>query len=237
MTISAEQQQSSAAIGPSVLEPTTPPDVGARAQRLRIVEAMLERCAEKTYAHTTISDIVSGARISRSTFYKRFADKRACFEATVEHCIDELREAALAAQRPDQSPADRLRAAIAAVLARMAERPAIGKLLSADAVALDPTVTDRYRRLIGPAVERLWFEGGPPRDAGSDPGLACSRARLLVFDRIAAGRSAELPRLLPELTYLAVLPYAGHEEARRQADAAQRSIEGGAVAGARDGDR
>lgn len=232
MTISAQQQQSAAAAGASVLAPTTPRDVGERSQRRRIVEAMLERCAEKTYAGTTIGDIVAAARISRSTFYKRFGDKRACFEATVEHCIETLREAAAEAQSADRPADERLRAAIAAVLARMAERPAIGKLLSADAVALDPTVTDRYRRLAGPAIERLWFEGGAPRDAGSDPGLAFSRARMLVFDRIAAGRAAELPRLLPELTYLAVLPYAGHDEALRQAEAAERSLD--RAAGARE---
>jgi len=236
VSIPAKEKQA-AAPGGSVLAPKTPPDVGARSQRRRIIESMLERCAEKTYAHTTIGDIVSGARISRSTFYKRFADKRACFEATVEHCLEDLTRTAREAQEPGRPPAERLRAAIAAVLARMAERPAIGKLLSADAVALDPTVTDRYRRLVGPVVERLWFEGARPRDAGSDPGLALGRARLLIFDLIAAGRASELPRLLPELTYLTLLPYAGHEEALREADAAARSLERGAVAGAGDGAR
>ena len=74
----------------SVLDPTIPIDIGERSQRQRIIEAMIECCAEKTYAATTIADIVGRASISRTTFYKRFAGKRACFDARLDWCLDEL---------------------------------------------------------------------------------------------------------------------------------------------------
>jgi hypothetical protein len=57
-----------------------------------------------------------------------------------------------------------------------------------------------------------------------DPELAFSRAQLLIFNQIAAGRSALLPELLPEIVYLAVAPFAGHEEALEQVSSADRRL-------------
>lgn len=223
----------------SVLMPTTPLDVGARSQRQRIVEAMIACCAEKTYAATTISDIVAGARISRTTFYKRFADKRACFEASVDYCIEELRAAAATAHSAADPPAEAVRKATAAMLARMAERPEIGQLLAGDAVAVEPVVVERYRRLLIPALEALWqADEGPPGKVHTDPRLAFGRAQLLIFNRIAADRSSELLDLLPELVYLAIAPFEGHTEALRQARIAEESSGAGRRPGVdRDGDR
>src|SRR5215211_4848091 len=106
-----------------VLQPTTPPDIGLRNQRQRIIDAMIDSCAEKTYATTTITDIVARARISRTTFYKQFDDKRACFDAAVAHCIEQLQGVAAAAHEADDAPADAVRKGTSAVIQALAERP------------------------------------------------------------------------------------------------------------------
>ena len=98
-----------------VLDPTIPPDISERTQRRRIIDAMVESCAEKTYAATTIADIVSRASISRTTFYKRFADKRACFDAALDSCIEELRAAAPRRTTRSDPPAEAVRKAAAAI--------------------------------------------------------------------------------------------------------------------------
>ena len=72
------QKQRSSEKPVSVLRPTIPVDIGERSQRQRILDAMIDSCAEKTYAATTITDIVARAHISRTTFYKHYEDKRAC---------------------------------------------------------------------------------------------------------------------------------------------------------------
>jgi hypothetical protein len=131
------QKQSSSEIRHSVLEPTTPVDIGARSQRQRIVAAMIASCAEKTYAATTISDIVARARISRTTFYKRFNDKRECFDSAVEVCVEELRAAIEASHSTADSPADATRRATAAVLETMAAKPELAQLLAGDAISVD----------------------------------------------------------------------------------------------------
>lgn len=204
-----------------MLTASAPDELRRDTQRERIVEAMIESCAEKTYAATTIADIVKRASISRTTFYKRFENKRACFDAALDSCIVEIRAAAAAAHDPSDSPSEAVRKAVGAVLDLMAEKPAIAQLAMSDAITVEPAILERYRSLLIPALANLWEEaGGPRRPKAADPLLAFGRAQVLIFSQIAAGRTDRLPDLLPEIVYIALLPFAGHDEATRQAQLA-----------------
>jgi AcrR family transcriptional regulator len=216
----------------SVLQPTTPTDIAYRTQRRRIVEAIVESCAEKTYAATTITDIVARARISRTTFYKQFEDKRACFDAAVDYCIEELQRIAAAAHSPSDPPADASRKAATAVVEALAERPGLAQLLTGDAIAVDPMVIERYRKATIPALNALWSKDGEA-DTHTDPRLAFGQAQVLILNQIAAGEVEGLPDLLPEIVYLAVNPYAGHEEALQQS----RLVRNDKISGATGSDR
>jgi AcrR family transcriptional regulator len=211
------QKQSSSETRPSALEPTVPNDVAASSQRQRIIEAMVASCAEKTYTGTTISDIVARASISRTTFYKSFPGKRACFDATLDACIEELRAAAGAAVSSADSPTEAVRKTSSALLELLAAKPALAQVLAAEAVSVDPDVVRRYRRLLIPALENLWDAGDGKRGAHTSAGLAFGRVQLLILNQIAAGRPERLPELQPEIVYLALAPFVGHEEAVRQA--------------------
>jgi AcrR family transcriptional regulator len=211
-----QKQSSSEMRRTSVLAPTTPVDIGEQSQRRRIVDAMIASCAEKSYAATTISDIVARARISRTTFYKRFADKRDCFDATVQTSVRELAEVVAAAASPADPPAEVVRKGTSALLAGLARKPELGQLLTADAIAVEPQIVGRYRRLVVPALESVWDDQVAKR-RHLDPQLAFGRAQVLIFSKVTAGTTDRLTELLPELTYLGVAPFAGHEEALRQA--------------------
>jgi hypothetical protein len=92
-------------------------------------------------------------------------------------------------------------------------------------------VVERYRGLLLPALEGLWDAAGMPKPSQLDPRLAFGRAQLLIFNQIAAGGSDQLPDLLPEMIYLAVAPFAGHDAAIEQVRVAegktrQRRVEG-----------
>ncbi len=178
---------------------------------------MVDSCAEKTYAATTIADIVSRASISRTTFYKQFAGKRECFDAALDGAIEELREAAAKSCSRHDSPPEAVRKAAAADLALMAAKPALAQLVMGEAIAVEPKVAARYRRIVIPALERLWEAAEQPRRSSNDPWLSLGRAQVLIYNQILAGRTAELPALLPEIVYITLLPFAGHEEALRQA--------------------
>jgi AcrR family transcriptional regulator len=213
------QKQSSSETGPTLLRPTVPADIGVRSQRQRIIDAMVASCAEKTYAATTISDVVSGASISRTTFYKRFDDKRACFDAALDYCIEQVMSVASASISSEDSPSEAVRKSSASVLELLAANPAWANLLAAEAMAVDPAVTGRYRSLVIPPLEALW-NGGRKGGAQMSANLAFGRAQLLVFSEVAAGRVKRLPELQPEVVYLGVVPFAGHDEAVRQAQLA-----------------
>jgi AcrR family transcriptional regulator len=199
-----------------VLRPTTPPDIGRQNQRQRIIDAIVESCAEKTYAATTITDIVARARISRTTFYKQFEDKRACFDAAIEYCVGELEGVAAAAHSPEDAPADAARKAATAVVEVLAARPGLAQLLTGDAIAVNPKVIDQYRRATIPALEALWSRNGAGAESGADPRLAFGQVQVLILNQIATGETERLPELLPEIVYLTVSPFGGHERAIEQ---------------------
>jgi AcrR family transcriptional regulator len=69
----------------NVLALAVPADVADQSRRQRILDAIAASCAEKTFATTTIADIVGRARVSRATFYKHFKSKRDCFDAALDH--------------------------------------------------------------------------------------------------------------------------------------------------------
>lgn len=204
----------------SVLDPTLPVDLGVLSQRQRIIDAMVDSCAEKTYAATTIADIVSRASISRTTFYKRFNGKRECFDAALDWCIEQLKAAAADSYSASDSASQTVRKAAAAMLDLMAARPALAQLVMGEATFVEADVMRRYRRILIPALEDLWSASGEPRHSHTDPRLSFGRAQVLIYNQILADRTEQLPELLPELVYIALLPFAGHEEALRQAQLA-----------------
>jgi AcrR family transcriptional regulator len=222
------QRQRSPEISSNVLRPTVPTDLAGQSQRQRILDAMIESCAEKTYAATTISDVVSRAHISRTTFYKHFEDKRACFDAAIDFCITELQGVAAASHSPEDTPGEAARMAATAVVEALAARPGLAQMLAGDAMAVDPIVIERYRRATVPALEALWSGGGRAQ-AHTDPRLAFGQAQVLILNQIATGQPDRLPELLPEIVYLTVSPFGGHDEALRQSRLAAKHEIGGAA--------
>jgi AcrR family transcriptional regulator len=223
------QKHRSSETSGSVLQLTAPLDIASQSQRQRIIDAMVESCADKTYAGTTITDIVARAHISRTTFYKHFEDKRACFDAAIGYCIGELHEVAAAAHFPADPPGDAARKAATAVVEALAAKPGLAQVLAGDAMAVDPRVIERYRRATIPHLEALWSENGDRPAAHTDPRLAFGQAQVLILNQIATGRVDRLLELLPEVVYLTVSPYGGHEEALRQSRRAGKSEIRGAV--------
>lgn len=210
-------------MGTSALRFASTPDFNGGQQRQRIIDAMIDSCAEKTYAATTITDIVARARISRTTFYKQFDDKRACFDAAINHCIEQLQGVAASAHIDEEEPPDAVRKATSAVIEALAERPGLAQLLTGDAIAVEPQVVECYRKATIPALEALWIRGEGSAEAHSDPRLAFGKAQVLILNQIAIGKADRLPELLPELVYLAVSPFGGHEAALRQSQLAGES--------------
>lgn len=178
---------------------------------------MVACCAEKTYAGTTIADVVSRAAVSRTTFYKLFNGKRDCFDAAVTQCIDRIAATLAAAAAGHDSPAEATRRGAVAALELLAAEPELALILSGDVVGVDPQLVHRYGTFAVPTLEAMWERAGESTGRHLSPGLALGRAQLLVFHEVAAGHPEHLPALVSDIVYLAIAPFAGHDEALRQA--------------------
>jgi AcrR family transcriptional regulator len=194
---------------PGVLAPALPVDIGARSQRERILEAMVKSCAEKSFAGTTIADIVGTAGISRATFYKHFPNKRECFDAAANDFIDQLIQTASRAQGELSAGVDVVKAATEAILGELAARPEHARLLLLEAPIVDPAIVGRCREVVMGGLESQCTRNG----ASADPMIAFGRGQVLIADYVADDRAGELPALTPELVYIALLPFTGHEKA------------------------
>jgi AcrR family transcriptional regulator len=201
----------------SVLEPIVPKDVAARSQRGRILDAMAACCAEKTFASTTISDIVNRARVSRATFYKQFGDKRGCFDAAVDYILDELRVVAVAARSDTASEPENVREAIAAGLKLMTAAPTYTRLIVVEAIAVDPSLIDRFRNHLIETLRASRSGAEGARASNSSIRVAYGQAQMLIANQLLSGDGDALSDLLPDLVYIALHPFAGPEEALRQA--------------------
>jgi AcrR family transcriptional regulator len=201
-----------------ILTPRIPWDIAVRNQEERILQALATNCAEKTFVGTTIADIVGTAGISRATFYKHFANKTECFHAAVERFLAELQHTAgKAAASANEAQTDRIRAATAAMLEQLAAEPESTTLLLVEAPIVDPEIVRRYRRLTLDALAAEMTADSPSNRSGADPELAFGRAKILLAEYITAGEVERLPSLLPELIYIALLPYVGQDGALEQA--------------------
>jgi AcrR family transcriptional regulator len=195
-----------------------PHDIGVRSQRQRILAAMAKSVAAKSISATTIADIVGCASISRATFYKHFTNKRECFCATADAFLEELQGVALIAYaRSEDSPEASVRDVIAAMLELLAAKPDCTKLLLLEAPIVDPEIVRRYRTFTVSALKQQLAAEDGARRAAADPEIAFGRALVLIADCVAAGQVKNLPSLLPELVYIALLPYVGQDAALEQA--------------------
>jgi AcrR family transcriptional regulator len=197
-----------------------PPEVIARSQRERLLEAAVRVVAEKGYGATTVADLTREAGISRTTFYAMFEDKEACFLAAYDNIVDALVRRVAKAYEAEERWPDRARAGLAALLEALAEEPEIARLALVDAGAAGPAAQRRYRA----ALQRLT----PLFDEGRDfaPGgrsLPANTSRMaigavagLIVDELSEGRAEYLPNLLSDLLFATLVPYIGPAAAARE---------------------
>jgi AcrR family transcriptional regulator len=100
-------------------------------QRLRILRAIVAATAESGYADVTVRDVVSRARVSRSSFYAQFTGKEDCFfEATAEgrRLMFERIGTAVRDVPRGRADVDRLRAGLQAYLRFLTDEPAFASV-------------------------------------------------------------------------------------------------------------
>jgi AcrR family transcriptional regulator len=194
-----------------------PPEVVARSQRDRLLEAAIRVVAAKGYASTTVADLTREAGVSRTTFYELFEDKGACFLAAYDNAVNALLRRVAAAYESEERWPERARAGLEALLEALAEEPGLARLALVDIGSAGPAAQRRYRA----AVQRLtplFDEGRDFAPAGRNLPANTSRMAIgavtgLISDELVAGRAEQLPGLLSDVLFATLVPYIGPEAA------------------------
>jgi len=190
----------------------------AENQRERLLNGVVEAVAEHGYNATTIGAITEAAKISRRTFYEYFRDKEGCFLAAYEMVDDHVRASMLAAGDPAAPWPEQVKSRLGALLEVLSRDLAVARFYLTEPLAAGGEISARYRDAMQLLAETIRPQQGPAdsdvevRDQVLMGGIAT-----LIARRLKAGEVAHLPELLPDLTELALTPYAGREEARRLA--------------------
>jgi AcrR family transcriptional regulator len=203
-----------------------PPEVIARSQRERLLEAAVRVVSEKGYGATTVADLTREAGISRTTFYEMYEDKEACFLAAYDGAVDALVRQVSAAYEAEEGWPRRARAGPAAPLEALAAEPGLARLALVDVSAAGPAAQRRYRA----ALQRLtpFFDEG--RDfAPGGRNLPANTSRMaigavagLISDALIEERAEDLPGLLSDVLFATLVPYIGPEAAAREAGETSR---------------
>jgi AcrR family transcriptional regulator len=198
----------------------------AHSQRKRILLAMAETCATKGYAPATIADVCQRAGVSRATFYELFKDKEDCLSAAMELSLADAMGRIVAVYSPDKPWATMVRDAAAAFLDLLASRPNFARMALVEAPSAGERASQLHasgKRVLQSLLDRgredPVEEEAIPSSAGR---AALAAAESLIVGQILAGNTERLRELLPDVVYIATVPYLGQEEALRQSREAEK---------------
>jgi AcrR family transcriptional regulator len=186
-------------------------------QRERILAAVGDVVSVAGYRDMSVEDVIVTAGISRRTFYEHFKNKQDAFLAAYDAVLLQLLSLVQAAIEPEDTFPARLRAGLSAFLDFLAREPGFARMCIVEALAAGPDAIARrnaamtaFATLISDNARELGTTVEPqPLTAETIVGGIYE----VVYTRIVRGDIRQLPELLPDLLYPALLPYEGREAA------------------------
>jgi AcrR family transcriptional regulator len=190
--------------------------------RRLILDALIETAACEGYAHTCIERVLSAANLAEADFYAYFESLEDCFIQASDQLIDELELVVLGRMSIDAPWPERIRRGLRAMLWVIAEHPDRARFAMIECLGAGQPAAERLRsaeamfavvveegREYAANVELLPVEHLTQLTAeGIVGGIAT-----IVHRRVFEEDTAELPALLSDLLYIALMPYLGHERA------------------------
>lgn len=197
-----------------------PASVVARSQRTRIIYGTAQVMMAKGYANATVSDIVAAAGVARDVFYEHFADKQHAFLEAQQHPTQHILDMCAAAYFASERWPDRVWHGLRTLLELIAENPALSHLRLVECYAAGPEAIRRAEEITRSFT--IFLEEGyhVSTQAAALPRLCSQAISGAIFEsirrHIAEGEAATLTARLPQLTYVAIAPFMGAEQAVRE---------------------
>jgi AcrR family transcriptional regulator len=166
-----------------------PPDVVRGNQRRRLVAGVVHTVGELGYERMTVEAVIARAQVSRRTFYEHFRNKEEAFLAAYDHVMDDLMRRAV-----DACKVGGFGAGLLAFLEALAAEPHAARLCivevaaaGRDAMARRDVVLHTFTGLLAREMDHRVAE------------LTVNGVYGVVHARVEAGRTGELPALVPVL--------------------------------------
>jgi AcrR family transcriptional regulator len=190
------------------------------AERERIREAMLDLVTGQGYATTNVEQVLERAAVSRADFKRLFAGKQDCFLQIYEEMAESFSRRVFDAFEGEREWRDGLRAAAYAAARWIRDHPRETRYGTLEMVAAGEFAQARREA----TLERFTAMVDAGRHDLDEPDSVSPRMAEGVIGGILGMLTKNLRRrtrvrsedLVPDLMYLAVRPYLGHEVAREE---------------------
>lgn len=160
-----------------------------------------------------VEDVVIAAGVSRRTFYDHFPDKQAAFLAAYDAVVEQLLTRVLEAFEAADGFVGQTSACLGALIDFISSEPAFAHMCIVEVLAAGPeAVTRRNGAMAGLAA--LVERGADELPKKSRPPMLTAETLVggiyeVLYSRILQGQIDDIPGLLPDLVYSALLPYVG----------------------------
>ena len=171
----------------------------------------------KGYANATVADIVAAAGVARDVFYEHFTDKHHAFLEAQQHPTQHILDTCAAAYFAAEHWPERVWRGLGTLLELIVENPAISHLRLVACYAAGPEAIRRAEEITRSFT--IFLEEGYRYRPEADglPRLSSQAIAGAVFEvvrrHIARGDYVGLTGRLPQLTYIAIAPFTGPQEA------------------------
>lgn len=188
--------------------------------RSRIVGALMDLCYERGYRNVELPMVLERAAVDRPAFELYFADLEDCYCQTYEELRDQLmaRIAEAIAEQPTWR--DRIRATAYTMVSHLEEDERRTQFMATDvrdagdrAAMLMETVFEEMFQLLDAGREEREHPAQLSRATAEAVGGTIFFQMLAAFEQ---GSMGDVRAKLPEMMYVAVLPYLGEEAAREE---------------------
>jgi AcrR family transcriptional regulator len=195
-----------------------------KSQRERIVDATAAIVAEKGLAALTIPEIARRANISHQTFYDIYASKRDAFLGAQKVGMHQALRIAIEAHDAHKDDWPRaVGAGACALLDYLASEPSHAHLSIVDTFAASPEAIEIRSATL--QTFAAYLRPGYELVSREVPAIAAEAIAggiwQVLHHYVDSDRVAELPGAAPQITYIALTPFLGPEQAARAAQEAR----------------
>lgn len=204
---------------PGELTPLTSPAGDRIWERIR--RAVVDVVVERGYAETTVEAIVDRAGVTRAEFNERFAGKGDCCLRVYEAQIADFDRYVVEAYLSHEAWRDRLRAVAYAIARYVRDHPRealFGEIQMREGMEMAQARRDAYMQRLVDLIDAGRAELDDPDSLNRGVAeRALGAVYVVMLKQLQQdGRTDGASEMVPELMYVVLRPYVGHEAAREE---------------------